>query len=108
MKNDIDEQLNEVIRRSEKIKNKKAYNMQAIKTLSAAVLGLAVIILAAAFMPGVITSSITDETSDYGSLIITTPYLGYVIIGLLAFIFGVVVTLFAVKLKKLDEKRKDI
>jgi fatty acid desaturase len=108
MKNDIDEQLNEVIRRSEKIKNKKAYNMQAIKTLSVAVLGLAVIILAAVFMPGVITNSVSDETSDYGSLIIATPYLGYVIIGLLAFIFGVVVTLFAVKLKKLDEKRKDI
>ncbi len=108
MKNDIDEQLNEVIRRSEIIKNKKAYNVQVFKTTLTAVLGLAVIILAAAFMPGFITNSVTDETSDYGSLIITTPYLGYVIIGLLAFIFGVVVTLFAVKLKKLDEKRKDI
>ena len=108
MKNDVGAQLDEILKRSEKIKRNKEYNLMAAKTVMTAAMGLLVIVLAVVFMPDFTEASGVYDTSRYGSLIITAPYLGYVIIGLLAFVLGVLVTVFAVKLRKLDEYRKEL
>ena len=108
MKNDVNTQLDEILKRSEKIKRDKAYNIMAVRTALTAVMGIAVMVLAVIFMPDFSEDASVYDTSRYGSLIITAPYLGYVIIGILAFILGVLVTVFAVKLRKLDEYRKEL
>lgn len=108
MKNDVNEQFDEIIKRSEKIKRNKAYNVMAAKAGFTAFFGIAVIVLAVVFMPSFTEDADVYNTSKYGSLILSTPFLGYIVIGILAFALGVLVTVFAVKLKKLDEYRKEL
>ena len=108
MNKDIDLQLNEIINRADRLKADKAYNSMLLKTVATYVLGIALCVLAVIFMPQFVSGEDFAETSRYGSLIITAPYLGYIVIGILAFILGVLVTILAVKTKQLDEYRKGL
>ena len=43
----------------------------------------------------------SSEEQLYGSLILSTPYLGYVVIGILTFVLGVLVTILCLHLNDL-------
>ena len=43
----------------------------------------------------------------YGSLLLAAPYIGYVIVGILAFALGICVTLLCIRLKELREKERE-
>ena len=102
----IDDQMAEVFRRSDILKEKKKVGSAMAGYIVSIAACLALIVVTAIMISGMNTESTVSSMSGYGSLIITAPYMGYVIVGLLAFILGILLTLLCKKmmdLKKLEE-----
>jgi len=94
----------EIMKRSENLKSKKAINNYLIGFSIAIAACLALIILVGASIANV-KPEVTDNTvSQYGSLVISAPYMGYVVIALLAFILGVLVTLLCRRIREFKQK----
>lgn len=107
MKN-IDDQMTEIFRRSDILKEKRKVGSALIGYAVSIAACLAVIAAAGIMISGMNTENSASSMSRYGSLIITAPYMGYVIVGLLTFILGILVTLLCKKmvdLKKLEEDK---
>lgn len=80
---------------------KKQFYVYAVS--SAVCLG--VLILAAALLPRITDAAATEgSVQRYGSLILSTRYMGYVVIGLIAFGFGILVTLLCSSWRKLNRR----
>ena len=99
-----DEQMNEIMRRSESLKAKKSMNDYLIGFSIAIAACLALIVLVGASIANVNPETTDNTVSQYGSLVISAPYMGYVVIGLLAFILGVLVTLLCRRIREFKQK----
>lgn len=99
-----DEQMNEIMRRSESLKAKKSMNDYIIGFSIAIAACLALIVLVGASIANVNPETTDNTVSQYGSLVISAPYMGYVVIGLLAFILGVLVTLLCRRIREFKQK----
>lgn len=99
-----DEQLNEIMKRSESLKTKKAMNNYLIGFGIAIAACLALIVLVGASIANVTPEAADSTVSQYGSLVISAPYMGYVVIALLAFILGVLVTLLCRRIREFKQK----
>ena len=99
-----DEQMNEIMRRSESLKAKKAMNDYIIGFSIAIAACLALIVLVGASIANISPETADNSLSQYGSLVISAPYMGYVVIGLLAFILGVLVTLLCRRIREFKQK----
>ena len=105
----IDEQMVEIRRRSEVLKERKKISISIIGYACSVAACCALIIVSAFLISGKGTETTVSSMSKYGSLIITAPYMGYVIIGLLAFTLGILVTLLCkkiVEINKCENRRK--
>jgi uncharacterized BrkB/YihY/UPF0761 family membrane protein len=102
----IDDQMTEIFRRSNNLKEKKKVSNAMIGYIVSIAACLALMVVTAIMISGMNTESSISSMSRYGSLIITAPYMGYVIVGLLAFVLGMLITLLCKKmvdLKKLED-----
>jgi len=99
-----DEQMNEIMRRSESLKAKKSMNDYIIGFSIAIAACLALIVLVGASIAIISPETADNSVSQYGSLVISAPYMGYVVIGLLAFILGVLVTLLCRRIREFKQK----
>ena len=99
-----DEQMNEIMRRSESLKAKKSMNDYIIGFSIAIAACLALIVLVGASIANISPETADNSLSQYGSLVISAPYMGYVVIGLLAFILGVLVTLLCRRIREFKQK----
>ena len=103
----IEDQMSEIFRRSDTLKDKKKANSIMVGYVVSIAACFALIVIAVIMISGMNTESSVSSESRYGSLIITAPYIGYVIVGLLAFILGILITLLCKKLadlKKLENQ----
>ncbi|MBQ3405439.1 MAG: hypothetical protein IJG63_08505 [Oscillospiraceae bacterium] len=94
-----DEQLRIIMDRSENLKKKR--NDRRVLTLGALASCACLALIAAVSMslPAFFDGA-AGNSGRYGSLILSTPGLGYVIIGVLAFLLGICVTLMCVHLSR--------
>ncbi len=88
------ERIEEIHRRSaERSKKQRRMRAAMLGTVSVGV-SLAMIIALAFWIPGIVEREMTGEALDYsGSMFTDSPVLGFIIIGILAFILGILVTL---------------
>ena len=95
---DIDDQLRDVRDRSEKLMLRRKRRRAAAAYAASA---CACVVILAALSLSVSSISVPDGagTSIYGSLILSTPYLGYAVVGALAFILGVCFAFFCVRIR---------
>ena len=100
---DIDEQMDIILQKAEVIKEKKQREKYITGFGLAIAACVALMVTASLFIVKVNSVSTVSEASRYGSLIISAPYMGYVIIGLISFILGLLVTLLCVKLRELKK-----
>ena len=102
-----DEQLREILRRSETIKEKRIIEKRLRASALASCVSLFFLIAVFAFLPRITETAQSSTAQWYGSLLLTAPYMGYVVVGTLAFLLGVCVTLLCIQWRKLKQKERD-
>ena len=99
-----DEQLQEIMRRGEIVKEKRSIR-KGIRASALVSCVCAVLLIAVCFyLPRLSVTQETPDMKNYGSLLLAAPYMGYVVVGVLAFALGVCITLLCVHWKRLKEK----
>lgn len=102
-----DEQLREIMKRAEVVKEKrtirKSLRMNALSACICAIL----LTVASFYIPRLNSAPQENGMHGYGSLLLAAPYIGYVVVGILAFALGVCVTLLCIRLKELKEKERE-
>ena len=99
-----DEQLREIIARSDGLKEKQNIKKAILADSAAACIAAVLLLAVGLYLPQLKPSESGQTGSTYGSLLIASPYIGYIIVGLLAFALGVCLTLLCLHVKKLKEQ----
>lgn len=99
-----DVQFAEIMKRSEQVKEHRQLVNKITADILVAVLLIAMIVGAGLSVPTLKTTVVEMTETPYGSIFLVTPYLGYVIVGLLAFALGICVTILCIHIKKLKGK----
>jgi len=103
-------QLEEILRRADTLRRKKASRRAAALSAASVFVCLALIVGAASLLSVLPAAAGEDGVpAAYGSLILSSSFLGYIVIGVLAFALGVCVTLLcrALRASKEKEDRRD-
>lgn len=106
----IDEQMREIVRRKRRFAAIKALRRRMAgeaAVCAACALGMAAV---AAYLPRLEAASAQAPIRQYGSLVLSMPAVGYVLVGLLSFILGVAATLLCrhrQEKKKLEQDPKE-
>ena len=98
-----DEQLREIMRRAEIAKEARIMKKAVLADALASCVCLALLIAVSGYLPRLAPALAENNETRYGSLLLAAPYIGYVIVGLLAFALGVCVTLLCMHLKRRKE-----
>ncbi len=102
------EQFNEILKRSDALKvRKKSMNMIALCSIGMAAVAALVIVLfgVIGFEPVKVVEE-ENTFTQYGSITLNSPYMGYIVIAVCAFILGALATVlisYVKKLKKLED-----
>ncbi len=104
-----DEQLREILKRSDRIAEKRKLRSRMLTDVVSLCACVSLMIVTAAFLPGTAPSSASGSADHYGSLILSTSHMGYVVIAVIAFIAGVFVTLLSQHYRRLKtiEREKE-
>lgn len=97
MKYTTDEALSEIMLRSEQVKAKKERRKAQIRTGVIGILSLVLLIGGGMLSDKV---AMTSEGSVYGSFLLSQQNGGYVLVALVAFVIGIVVTLLCLRNKR--------
>ncbi len=97
------EQLREVLERSDVIRKGRAVRRRIMSTAVGACICLALLIAAGLYLPSLSAAGTADGAAQYGSLLLTTSNMGYVVVGVLAFLMGIFVALLCLYVKKQAE-----
>ena len=99
-----DVQFAEIMKRSEQVKEHRQLVNKITADILVAVLLIAMMVGAGLSVPTLKATAVEMTETPYGSIFLVTPYLGYVIVGLLAFALGICVTILCIHIKKLKGK----
>lgn len=99
-----DEQLDEVLERSARLKARVVMRHAILIDSLAAAACLVLLVFVATTLPDLGGSVVTPTGGQYGSLVLDGPNLGHVVICLLAFLLGVFLTLLGIHVRKLRGK----
>lgn len=105
-----EERVEAVRRRVAEIERQKRRQKSWIAAVSAVAACLAVIIGLSLFMPGISESLAAGNYANYATaagIFTSDAAIGYIIIGLLAFVLGVCVTILCFKLKAFQEQGQE-
>lgn len=102
-----DEQLREILRRAETVKEKRSIQKRLRASALASCVCVILLIAVIGSLPRLTVLSQDIAAGQYGSLLLAAPYMGYVVVGVLAFALGVCVTLLSLQWRKLKEKERD-
>lgn len=102
-----DDQLREIMIRADHVIERKASQKAAISYAVSACACLVLMIVTSLYIPGISTRGTALTHEQYGSLLMNTAYMGFVVIGVLAFILGVFVTLLCMQIRKMKKGGSD-
>ena len=85
------------------IQRGRAVKMRIMATASGVCVCLALLIVVSGYLPLVSAAEAENDAVRYGSLLLTTSSMGYIVIGVLAFLLGVFASLLCLYLKKRAE-----
>ena len=101
-----EQQLQEVLSRAEKLRAGRTLRKKLCLSAGSFVLCLALLVLTAACLPKLSAGAEASVSGEFGSLILGTPALGYVLIGVLCFGLGAAAVLFALTLRRWKGREK--
>ena len=102
-----DEQLREIMRRGELVKEKRSIQKRLYASALASCVCAALLIAVCFCLPRLTATPENAGMQQYGSLLLAAPYTGYVVVGVLAFALGICVTLLCIHWKALKQKEQD-
>ena len=100
-----DYELKEIMKRAEDVREEKASQKASIPYALSACACIALLIVTSLKLNDLSAKSMTGANGHYGSLLLGTSYMGYVVIGVLSFLLGVFVTLFFMNITRSREWR---
>ncbi len=101
-----DEQLREIMRRAEIVKEKRIIRKRLRASAIASCACVALLIAVCFCLPQLAVMPDNAGMQQYGSLLLAAPYTGYVVVGVIAFALGVCVTLLCIHWKALKQKEQ--
>ena len=107
MMRNTDEQLQEIMRRAEIVKEKRIIRKRIYASALASCVCVALLIAVCFCLPQLTVMSESSGMQHYGSLLLAAPYTGYVVVGVLAFALGVCITLLCIHWKALRQKERE-
>ena len=107
MMRNTDEQLKEILRRAEIVKEKRIIRKRLYASVLASCACVALLIAVCFCLPQLTVMSESPGMQQYGSLLLAAPYTGYIVVGVLAFALGVCVTLLCIHWKALKQKEQE-
>ena len=104
----IEQQLQEILRRAEITREKQALKKSVMMDAASVLICLLLLVGASVSLPRMAEISEPDISRYYGSLILHSTAIGYVVIGVLAFALGICVTLLCLHWRALNQKGRDL
>ena len=101
-----DEQLQEIMKRAEIVKEKRNIRSRLYASLTASCVCVALLVVTAICLPRLEPLAQKNEMQQYGSLLLAAPYTGYIVVAVIAFALGVCVTLLCIHWKRLRQKEQ--
>ena len=102
MKYTKDEALEEILKRGRKIREKRNKQITGVLSTTTVILTFILFLSISIFTGNVVTGT----HSAYGSFLLPTEVLGYVIVAVIAFVMGVIITVIVRKNNKENDKEK--
>ena len=102
-----DEQLQEIMRRAETVKEKRSIRKRLRASALASCVCVILLIAVSIYLPRLTAISQDTAAGQYGSLLLGAHYTGYIVVGVLAFALGVCITLLCLHWKALRQKEQE-
>ncbi len=103
MKYTKDEALEEIIKRGRKIREKRNKQITGVLSTTTVILTFILFLSISIFTGNVVTGT----HSAYGSFLLPTEVLGYVIVAVIAFVMGVIITVIVRQYKRKENEREE-
>lgn len=101
------EQLQEIMKRADGVQEKRVIRKRMCASAGAAGVFALFLIAVFVYLPNLsVASREQDAMLQYGSLLLSVPYMGYALVGFLSFVMGICFMLFCVYRKELNLKEK--
>ena len=102
-----DEQLREIMRRADTVKEKRSIQKRVLGSALASCVCVILLMAVSIYLPRLTAISQNTAAGQYGSLLLAAPYTGYIVVGVLAFALGVCITLLCLHWKALRQKEQE-
>lgn len=102
----MDEQMCEIMKRAENVKEKRAIRKRLYVSAVMAAVCLILLVGAAVAIPLFANTARQSLNGRYGSLLLTAPQMRYVVIGVLAFVTGICFTVFCLNWREMNKKEQ--
>ena len=99
-----DDQLREIMNRADHMKEKKSSKKAAVSYALSACACITLLIVTSFNLPGLSPAGTAQARGHYGSLMLNTSFMGYVVIAALAFLLGICLTLLCMHI--IDQRKK--
>ncbi len=103
MKYTKDEALEEILKRGRKIREKRNKQITGVLSTTTVILTFILFLSISIFTGNVVT----ETHSAYGSFLLPTEVLGYVIVAVIAFVMGVIITVIIKKHKRTENDNEE-
>ena len=103
MKYTKDEALEEILKRGRKIRDKRNKQITGVLSTTTVILTFILFLSISIFTGNVVTGT----HSAYGSFLLPTEVLGYVIVAVIAFVMGVIITVIVRQYKRKENEREE-
>ena len=104
---DNDELMSAILSRGVQVQKRRAEKRRQIVYGVCSGVCMVFLVLTATMLPKINETASAAVEQHYGSLILSTPYMGYVVIGLLTFVLGIFVTLLVNSLRNMHKPQQD-
>ncbi len=105
---EIKDQMQEIKRRKERYASMKSLRQKMITEAVAGTVCLAALIVVLCYLPRIRQLSEQAPIRQYGSMILEMPAVGYVVVALLAFILGLLVSMLCHHWKQRKKKEDEM
>ncbi len=102
-----DQQLQEIMRRAQVVNEKRIIRKYFRVSVLASCVCAVLLIASCINLPKLTVMTEDPGMQQYGSLLLSAPYMGYVIVGVLAFALGVCAALLCIHWNKLKQKETE-